>query len=53
MDHKLCDAYLLYMPNKRHSRFGIKKFELRDSLIGYVNRVELYAGNTFSHHKNG
>ena len=32
-------AYLQYMPNKRHSRFGIKKFELCDPLSGYVIHV--------------
>ena len=36
-----------YMPNKRHSRFGIKKFELCDSMTGYVMHVELYAGKDF------
>ena len=33
---------------KRHSRFGIKKFELCDSLSGYVIHVELYAGKDFT-----
>ena len=35
------------MPNKRYSRFGIKKFELSDALTGYVLHVELYAGKDF------
>ena len=39
--------FLQYMPNKRHSRFGIKKFELCDSMTGYVMHVELYAGKDF------
>ena len=37
-------TYLQYMPNKRHSRFGIKKFELCDAVSGYVLHVKLYAG---------
>jgi len=41
-------AYLQYMPNKRHSRFGIKKFELCDAVNGYVLHVELYAGKDFT-----
>ena len=40
-------VYLQYMPNKRHSRFGIKKFELCEALTGYVLHVELYAGKDF------
>ena len=43
-------AYLQYMPNKRHSRFGIKKFELCDAVSGYVLHVELYAGKDFPIH---
>ena len=39
--------FLQHMPNKRHSRFGIKKFELCDSMTGYVMHVELYAGKDF------
>ena len=39
--------FLQYMPNKRHSRVGIKKFELCDSMTGYVMHVELYAGKDF------
>lgn len=35
--------FIQYLPNKRHSRFGIKKFELCDS-NGYVIHVKLYAG---------
>ena len=40
--------YLQYLPNKRHSRFGIKKFELCDALSGYVLHVELYEGKDFT-----
>lgn len=36
-------VFIQYMPNKRHARFGIKKFELCDT-NGYVCHVELYAG---------
>ncbi|KAK3786495.1 hypothetical protein RRG08_058548 [Elysia crispata] len=32
-----------YLPNKRHARFGIKKFELCDS-NGYTFHIDLYAG---------
>ena len=45
-------AYLQYMPNKRHSRFGIKKFELCDAASGYVLHVELYAGKDFPIHSD-
>ena len=45
-------AYLQYMPNKRHSRFGIKKFELCDAESGYVLHVELYAGKDFPIHSD-
>ena len=45
-------AYLQYMPNKRHSRFGIKKFELCDVLTGYVLHVELYAGKDVPIHSD-
>ena len=36
-------VFIQYMPNKRHSRFGIKKFELCDS-NGYTFHLQLYAG---------
>ena len=36
-------VFIQYMPNKRHARFGLKKFELCDS-NGYVNHLEIYAG---------
>ena len=36
------------MPNKRHCRFGIKKFELCESSTGYVLHIELYAGKDFN-----
>ena len=41
-------VFLQYMPNKRHSRFGIKKFELCDAVSGYVLHVEMYAGKDFT-----
>ena len=44
---KNCVAYIKYMRNKRHSRFGITKFKLCDALSGYVIHVELYAGKDF------
>jgi hypothetical protein len=40
-------VYIQYMPNKRHSRFGIKKFQLCDSNTSYVVHVDLYAGKDF------
>ncbi|XP_067949792.1 piggyBac transposable element-derived protein 4-like [Watersipora subatra] len=41
------NIYIQYLPNKRHSRFGIKKFQLCDSKTGYVMHVELYSGRDF------
>ncbi|XP_046684477.1 uncharacterized protein LOC124370232 [Homalodisca vitripennis] len=40
-------VFIQYMPNKRHSRFGIKKFELCDSASGYVLHSALYSGTDF------
>ena len=40
--------YIQYLPNKRHARFGIKKFELCDAITGYVQHVELYCGSDFN-----
>ena len=45
-------VHLQYLPNKRHSRFGIKKFELCESVTGYVLHVELYAGKDFPIHSD-
>ncbi|GFS08735.1 PiggyBac transposable element-derived protein 4 [Elysia marginata] len=46
-------VYIQFMPNKRHARFGIKKFEVCDS-NGYVVHVRLYAGKDFDiHHDEG
>ncbi|GFS14186.1 PiggyBac transposable element-derived protein 4 [Elysia marginata] len=46
-------VYIQYMPNKRHARFGIKKFEVCDS-NGYVLHVRLYVGKDFNvHHDEG
>ena len=39
-------VYIQYLKNKRHSRFGVKKFELCD-VNGYVYHVALYAGKDF------
>lgn len=39
-------AYIQYMPQKRHARFGIKKFELCESSTGYVVTLEHYAGKS-------
>lgn len=44
--------YLQYMPNNRHSRFGIKKCELCDARTGYIFHVELYAGKDFPVHSD-
>ena len=35
--------FIQYLPNKRHARFGIKKFELCDS-NGYLIHTDLYSG---------
>ena len=46
-------VYIQFMPNKRHARFGIKKFEICDS-NGYVLHTRLYAGRDFDvHHDEG
>lgn len=42
MKNRCC--FIQFMPNKRHCRFGIKKFQLCDSRNGYVCHVELYPG---------
>lgn len=39
--------FIQYMPNKRHARFGIKKFEICDSETGYVLHTALYSGKDF------
>eukprot|EP00745_Piridium_sociabile_P033917 TRINITY_DN58298_c0_g2_i4.p1 TRINITY_DN58298_c0_g2~~TRINITY_DN58298_c0_g2_i4.p1 ORF type:complete len:699 (+),score=112.90 TRINITY_DN58298_c0_g2_i4:68-2164(+) len=47
MKNRCC--YIQYMPNKRHARFGIKKFQLCD-----VCHVELYGGKDFDvRHEEG
>ena len=43
---------LQYMANKHHSRFGIKKFELCESVAGYVLHVAFYADNDFPIHSD-
>ena len=40
-------VFIQYLPNKRHARFGVKKFELCDSVTGYVQHIELYSGRDF------
>ena len=42
-------VYLQYMPNKRHARFGIKKFQLCDD-NGYVMHIDIYAGKDIEMH---
>ena len=42
-------AYIQYMPNKRHARFGIKKFQLCDD-NGFVIHINLYAGKDIELH---
>ena len=37
------------MPNKRHARFGIKKFQLCDD-NGFVIHINIYAGKDFDLH---
>lgn len=38
-------AFIQYMPNKKHARYGIKKFEACDSKTGYIMHTEIYSGN--------
>lgn len=45
-------TFIKYMPNKRHARFGIKKFEVCDSDTGYVLHSELYSGKDFLENTN-
>uniref|UniRef100_A0A1B6CGV3 PiggyBac transposable element-derived protein domain-containing protein n=1 Tax=Clastoptera arizonana TaxID=38151 RepID=A0A1B6CGV3_9HEMI len=40
-------TFIQYMANKRHARFGIKKFELCDSQTSYVLHSEIYSGKGF------
>ncbi|XP_068234377.1 piggyBac transposable element-derived protein 4-like [Palaemon carinicauda] len=40
-------AFIQYMPNKRHCRYGIKKFELCEASSGYVYHIDLYSGRDF------
>lgn len=40
-------AHIMYMPNKRHARFGIKRFEVVESKHSYILHTELYCGRTF------
>ena len=40
-------VYLQYMPDKRHARFGIKKFELCEASSGYMYHVDLYSSKDF------
>lgn len=40
-------TFITYMPNKKHARYGIKKFELCDSKTSYVMNVSLYSGKDF------
>lgn len=40
-------SFIQYLPNKRHARFGVKKFELCDSESSYVFHSELYSGKGF------
>lgn len=45
--------FIQYMPNKRHSRYGIKKFELVDASTLYVDQILLYSGSDFLLDKPG
>lgn len=40
-------TFIQYMPNKKHKRFGIKKFETCDSKTSYILNVALYSGKDF------
>lgn len=41
-------VYIQYVSNKRHCRFGMKKFELCESSSGYVYHLEIYSGKDFT-----
>lgn len=40
-------SFVQYMPNKRHARYGIKKFEVVDSQSMYVMHISLYSGSDY------
>uniref|UniRef100_A0A1B6DPN4 PiggyBac transposable element-derived protein domain-containing protein n=1 Tax=Clastoptera arizonana TaxID=38151 RepID=A0A1B6DPN4_9HEMI len=40
--------FIMYMPNKKHKQYGIKKFECCDSLTNYVYHIELYSGKDYT-----
>lgn len=40
-------SFIQYMPNKRHARYGIKKFEVVDSKSMYVIHTALYSGTDY------
>lgn len=40
-------AFIMYMPNKKHKQYGIKKFECCDSKTNYVQHIELYSGKGY------
>lgn len=39
--------FIQYLPNKKHKQYGIKKFELCDSLTNYVYHIEFYFGKGY------
>lgn len=40
-------SYIVYMPQKRYARYGIKKFEVVDSKTNYTIHTALYCGKDF------
>lgn len=40
--------FIMYLPNKKHKQYGIKKFEVCDSESAYVIHIELYTGKNDS-----
>lgn len=40
-------SFIQYMPNKKHARYGIKKFVVCDSLTSFISHIELYSGTDF------
>lgn len=40
-------SFIQYMPNKKHARYGIKKFVVCDSLTNYISQIEPYSGTDY------
>uniref|UniRef100_A0A1B6DC22 PiggyBac transposable element-derived protein domain-containing protein n=1 Tax=Clastoptera arizonana TaxID=38151 RepID=A0A1B6DC22_9HEMI len=40
-------SFIQYMPNKKHTQYGLKKFELVESKTSYVLHTTLYSGKDY------